>query len=100
MDYSTQSKSVQSKTDGLGIIRNEGDWSSTEKVLDTSVMLDEGSRSHFCACMRTKFPYPGNFWNYSKGGIFQNKEEGFDEAYTPSSESSMRVCFPRHLVRV
>ena len=53
VDYLTQSESVQSKTDGLGIIRDEGDWSSTEKGSDSSVMLDEGSRSHFCACIRT-----------------------------------------------
>ena len=63
-------------------------------------MLDKGSGSHLCACMRTQFPYPRNFRNYSGGDIFQSEEEGFDEAYASSSKSSMRMCFPRHLVRV
>ena len=47
---------------------------------------DEETKSYFCACRRTKFSYPEEFWGKSSDDIYQSEEDEF-ETYVLSFES-------------
>lgn len=87
VDFAAKSECLQSRT---------ADYEESDEEWSLS-----GDPTRFnCACMRREIPYPGNRDNFSECDCSQSERMDFDEACGSSTGSSMRVHFPRHLVRV
>ena len=52
-----------------------------------------------CACVEVKVPYTGEFLDCSESECELCEEPESDEVWSPSTEDSLRVYFPLHLVR-
>ena len=71
-------------------------WSKAEDSWEWS--KSDESCGHSCTCKRKEPVYPDEFWDGSSEDNFPYMDREF-EASASSSEGSLRVYYPRHLVR-
>ena len=79
-----------------GIQSSAGSWRPAEDNWRESQSDESGG--HSCTCIRKLPLYPDELWDASSEESFQYMDREFD-ASASSSDGSLRVYYPRHVVR-
>ena len=96
-DFADQSESIQSGTGNIGPFGGGRRQHLTERI--SGEYHSEGTHSHCYPCGATRFAYYDGFSDKDRSDVDLSEEEEV-EAYASSMDSSMRVYYPRHLMRV